>query len=224
MMVEMLTRLRLRIDDSDFRQPALYLTAGDRATAAEMEIASGELNIRSRGSVMHSYRLLDYSLGTLLQALRGDGYVVESVDESDLSHDALDLIPIRCSIADVPIVLETAHWFSDKELGAILKDAVKEHNPEYSIEDLPEEEEYLVLWLASISCWYALAAANAKQYKIGVEGVNISKGERVGHYMRLATELQGKYNARVRSSDFASIEQGELVRDSVALRRLGLGI
>ena len=223
-MSEMITRLRLRIDDSDFRQPALYLMAGGKSTAAEMEAASGELNMRSGDVIVHSYKLPDYSLGTLIHALRGDGYVVEPVDESDLSHDALDLVPIQCSIAEVPIALETAHWFSDKELCSILEDAAREHNSEYTIEELPEEEEYLVLWLASVACWYALAAANAKHYKIGVEGVNISKGERVRHYMELATELQGKYNRRVSRFDFATIEQGDLVRDSVAARRQGLGI
>lgn len=109
---------------------------------------------------------------------------------------------------------------STEEIDFELKNAVFRHNPDWTVETLPENEEYLVLKLAQISCLYTLASREAKNYRIGVDGVSIDKAQRVRNYLAIAENLEKEYQSIINSEDYAKIEVENFKRYSARLNRL----
>lgn len=108
----------------------------------------------------------------------------------------------------------------DEYLAQEITDAMYKHNPDYTIETVPEKEEYLILKLAQIGCFYTLASKEAKNYKISVDGISIAKSERVTNYLRLADGLAKEYEGIVNSPDYQTIEVQETSRYSVRVNRM----
>ena len=101
-----------------------------------------------------------------------------------------------------------------------LKDAMHKHNREYTIETVPEDEEYLIVKLAQISCLYTLASREAKNYSISVDGISIAKSERVKNYLSLANSLEKEYDSIINDPDYQTIEVQNMKRYSPMVNRL----
>lgn len=90
---------------------------------------------------------------------------------------------------------DNIYKFEDEDLDRILLDAIKQHNPSYSLESLPREEEPFVLWLAEIEIYFSLASGNSRFYRISAEaGTEINRQQRVDHYMKLIEGRQRHYD------------------------------
>ena len=109
---------------------------------------------------------------------------------------------------------------SDDYLEQEIKTAMHKHNRDYTIDTIPEEEEYLILKLAQISCYYTLASREAKNYKISVDGISIAKSERVRNYLSLAEGLEGEYRDIINSPDYHMIEVNSVKRYSPLVNRM----
>lgn len=109
---------------------------------------------------------------------------------------------------------------SDDYLEQEIKTAMHKHNRDYTIDTIPEEEEYLILKLAQISCYYTLASREAKNYKISVDGISIAKSERVRNYLSLAEGLEGEYRDIINSPDYHMIEVSSMKRYSPLVNRM----
>lgn len=101
-----------------------------------------------------------------------------------------------------------------------LKDAMHKHNREYTLETVPEDEEYLIVKLAQISCLYTLASREAKNYSISVDGISIAKSERVKNYLSLANSLEKEYDSIINDPDYQTIEVQNMKRYSPMVNRL----
>lgn len=101
-----------------------------------------------------------------------------------------------------------------------LKDAMHKHNREYTLETVPEDEEYLIIKLAQISCLYTLASREAKNYSISVDGISIAKSERVKNYLSLANSLEKEYDSIINDPDYQTIEVQNMKRYSPMVNRL----
>jgi hypothetical protein len=101
-----------------------------------------------------------------------------------------------------------------------LKDAMHKHNREYTLETVPEDEEYLIVKLAQISCLYTLASREAKNYSISVDGISIAKSERVKNYLSLANSLEKEYDSIINDPDYQTIEVHNMKRYSPMVNRL----
>lgn len=123
---------------------------------------------------------------------------------------------LRFKIGDT----DSTKFQDNTDLEQVIKEAMNEHNKDYTLDTVPENEEYLILKLAQISCYYTLASREAKNYKINVDGISIAKAERVKNYMSLAQALEKEYREIINSPDYAEIEVGNMKRYSVEVNKL----
>jgi hypothetical protein len=90
--------------------------------------------------------------------------------------------------------VDTDYPFQDTDLQQLIEDAVNQHNPTYSVDTLPEPEEYLVIWLTMIQVYTILATQFAEDFrtKVGVSEFDMDQPHL--HYMHLAQALQRQYS------------------------------
>lgn len=108
----------------------------------------------------------------------------------------------------------------DSQLESEIIEAMHKFNSDYTLETVPENEEYLILKLAQISCYYVLATREAKNYKISVDGLSIAKSERVKNYLDLAKMVEDDYDEIVNSPSYAEVSVENMKRYSVEVNRL----
>jgi hypothetical protein len=106
------------------------------------------------------------------------------------------------------IPADTQYPFDPADLEQFLRDAVNQHSPEYSVDSLPESEEYLVVWLALATVYTTLAAKYAEDFDIKAGGGDFEMEQPHIHYMNLANTLLKQY------SDVA----GSTIQVSTAIR------
>lgn len=88
---------------------------------------------------------------------------------------------------------DTEYPFEDSDLQQLIIDAVNQHNPTYSVDTLPEPEEYLVIWVAMISVYTILATKYAESFSVRVGSNQFELDQPHLHYMKLAKSLQDQY-------------------------------
>lgn len=110
--------------------------------------------------------------------------------------------------------------FTDEELEAEILFAMNKYDKDLTVETVPENIEYLILKLAQISAYYTLASNEAKHYKISVDGVSVSKADRVKNYLALAQGLEKEYNDIINSPNHAEVEIGNMKRYSNRVDRM----
>lgn len=112
---------------------------------------------------------------------------------------------------------DSVYQIPDEVLKQIINDAIKAHNPNYTLETLPSAEEPFVLWLAEIEVYYALASGNARFFNIKAEGAELNKQERVEHYMKLIEGRQKHYDtmwAKYREEYLNPVQEAEIIISS----------
>jgi hypothetical protein len=89
---------------------------------------------------------------------------------------------------------EEFYKFTDMQLRDEILDALTVYKPEYTIEELPREEEHLVLWKAMSSCYFLLAGKHAENFRFKVQNDEYH-GQQVGpQYVALAEKYEKMYN------------------------------
>lgn len=83
--------------------------------------------------------------------------------------------------------------FTEEELEMFLEEAVLEHTSGASLENLPEEEEYLVAWLAMSNAYYQLAGRTADHIRFRVQNDEYHAQTVPLNYMRIAQAMEKKY-------------------------------
>jgi len=102
---------------------------------------------------------------------------------------------------------------SDEALENEIKDAVVEYNSDYeTAEDVEENEEYLVIKLALISCLRILATRYAQKMDVSSGDINVEMTTRAKRLMNLASQFQEEYNNIINDPKNKEIEIGTLDR------------
>lgn len=110
--------------------------------------------------------------------------------------------------------------FTDSEILAEIIYGISSYNTDYTIETLPEDKEFIAVTRAVISCLRALAMREARNYKISVDGISISKDIRVTNYLKIADQLEKSLNDTLTSGGFAEIEVKDTKRYNVRTNTL----
>lgn len=98
-------------------------------------------------------------------------------------------------------------------LEEIIIHSVSAHNPAYTVDTLPQEEEPFVLWLAEVEVYFALASGNSRFFSISAQGAEINKQQRVNHYMKLIEGRQRHYDtmwAKFKENNPNQVSTGEI--------------
>lgn len=82
----------------------------------------------------------------------------------------------------------------DSALEDIILGAISAHNPNYTLQTLPQNEVQFVMWLAMIDVYYAIATESAIYYEVGAQGAQLNRQQLFEHYSKLAAQLQDKYD------------------------------
>lgn len=105
--------------------------------------------------------------------------------------------------------------FTDEELTAEINEAIIRFNPSYTIDTLPEADEYLVVKLAASQTAFAMASKYASKFALNVEGLSINKAKVFDNWMRLGKTLFDSYSADMQEKGF-TIEVDDMARYCVS--------
>lgn len=105
--------------------------------------------------------------------------------------------------------------FTDLQILSEVQFAVNAYNSDYTLATLPEDKEFIPITKACISCLRSLAMREARNYKISVDGISISKSDRVTNYLNIAKALEDGLNETMESAGFAEIEVENVARYNV---------
>lgn len=114
----------------------------------------------------------------------------------------------------------TSLKYTDSQLLSELNFAVNTYNSDYTLDNIPESKEFIVVTRAVISCLRALATREARNYKISVDGISIAKSDRVTNYLNIAQALEDSLNETLESPEFAEIEVSDTRRYNVRTNSL----
>ena len=146
-------------------------------------------------------------------------YVDSDALESELSEaflgEKIDQLieDVALALGDLNREEESTMAFTDSEYLKKIKEAVRLHTGSKKIDGLEEADISLLIILVRISCCYDLAYDNAKYTKLSLpDGISLSKGDRVDQYLKIAAQLEARYEKIKKSwqSD-ASGEEGTLM-------------
>ncbi len=156
----LITQLRQRLQDDRWTCPAFVITCLDKhASSCLLEVSNGNLRTTVLGGSSNAVDLVvnlttGYpTVGKLLDFLKSTypaQYNVQAMQAVVEGHATIDLeLMTNVDIARQPATIRT-HRFSDIELEMLLRHGCYRHNPTYTVESLPTNEEYFVLTLAHI--------------------------------------------------------------------------
>lgn len=116
------------------------------------------------------------------------------------------------ALKDPSTETDPAFRFTDDELLDILGLVTPVHNPEYTLETLPENEKYFAMLLARKEIYFRLATASAPFYPIKAEGAELRKDVRFSHYMTLVNQVNTEYDIAWEQFDTnRTIEYGDVL-------------
>lgn len=84
--------------------------------------------------------------------------------------------------------------FTDAQFQDEILEALVVYNPNYTVADLPKEEEHLVIWKAMSSCYYILAGKHAENIRFKVQNDEYHGQQAMPSYLRLAEKYESMYN------------------------------
>jgi hypothetical protein len=186
----LIQELRRRIKDQQYAVSSLTIGISDSTvTSADLGLRNGMLTLTVTGGTSvrgFSVDLLSPDLdtvGKLREALqRFLGVVVQVDRDEDPTHLCADYEPFGDTRCYPQAVTLRHRVFSDYELEQILSEALKRHNPGYSLRTVPVAEEGLVLTLAEAVVFRRRAGDVSKR-----RGVEAS----VSDLLALANALDG---------------------------------
>lgn len=203
-------RLRNAIKDTAYRLPVLQLSIVDEASSAAVtslyesgEPAVKKFKVTVTGGTAPSIdwfltNSLYSTLGELARALSVlTNYQIiinEDIDEAMLSTELRLELETSCLLTEVQF---NTRAFSDIELDDIITDSMYEHNPNFTMENIPTTEEPIILILAQIKCFYVLAGDSAKFYAITGQDSSIDPSIRTSRYLDVIRQLEARYTALV---------------------------
>lgn len=105
---------------------------------------------------------------------------------------------------------------TDAELEEVLKR--KAQHLKYDYDNIPKDEEQLVICLARKEIYWKMATNSAPLYRLDIEGLEVAKEVRFDHYMALVQETDVEYYKLINDPSRLTVEQGEiLVRKQYAM-------
>lgn len=113
---------------------------------------------------------------------------------------------------------ENGTGLTNEELENEIVDAAYRHDPDLTYKTVPKPQEYLVIMLAWISCLYTLAARNALEYRVSIEGISVAKSERVAQYLNTAAKLEEQYQKAITNPNYNVIEVEEMQTTASSIR------
>lgn len=93
-----------------------------------------------------------------------------------------------------------------------IKEAVKELDTDYTIDNVPEEEEYLVIKKALINSLRLLAIKYSEGLDISSSEIQVDRTTRVKRLLDLASNLEEDYDKRINDPNFREIKVENLDR------------
>jgi len=111
--------------------------------------------------------------------------------------------------------LHTDLKYTDSQILAEVNYAVNSYSSDFTLATIPQVKEFIVITRAVISLLRGLAVREARNYKISVDGISISKSDRVTNYMSIAQSLEDSLTSTIQSSEFAEIEVSDAKRYNV---------
>lgn len=119
-------------------------------------------------------------------------------------------------LVDPEIEKDPAYVFSDDDISNIIKMCITQHNPNYTMENFPDNELHMLAILSRIEIYWRLATSSAKFYPISAEGAELKKNYRFTHYSKLIQLARSEYTS-VRANFMAmnpmSIQVGSCLVD-----------
>lgn len=130
---------------------------------------------------------------------------------------------LKQRIAAMPAPLDYADNQSDEVFLAILTDALNQHSPGYSWEQLPLEEEYLVLMLAQIQICYELAISAAADPDLRAGGIQVVSQGQAAELIKIAEALERRYQRASAKHRPIDADDGDLFSITATRRSLATG-
>lgn len=199
----LLSDLRVNIHDVDAKSASFrFRTTNGEVTSLVLSISATTLAaVATGGSQANlSVTLTGKTARQVVSEINAvAGYQADLDPQASWEHDATDFRQTPSggiNIAQQDFVIQH-HAFSDAELTRILTRAMHTHNPGFTTSTIPEREAEAVLLLAHIMVCKVFVHENAKFYAIEGQVASGNKGERVDHYLRLASAMRNEYDAIV---------------------------
>lgn len=99
------------------------------------------------------------------------------------------------ALADPEIEKDPAYVFSDEDISNIIKMCTSQQNPNYTLENFPDNELPMLAILARKEIYWRLATSSAKFYPISAEGAELKKNYRFTHYSKLIQLANTEYQS-----------------------------
>jgi hypothetical protein len=96
-------------------------------------------------------------------------------------------------LQDPNIETDPAYIFSDEQLWEVFSVVTPTHNPQYTIEDLPNSQFHFVVLLAKQEIYYRLSTSTAPLYPLSAEGASLQRNIRFDHYIDLVRQTSSDY-------------------------------
>lgn len=112
---------------------------------------------------------------------------------------------------------DPAYTFSDEDIYDIIKLCIPNHNIDYTVENFPPNQYYMLLMLVREEMYWILATSSAKFYPLEAEGASLRKDYRFKHYSQLIKLLESKYAsayAKFQLENPTQIKEGTLIVDN----------
>lgn len=193
---DLVEKLRFKLQDDKPRIVAFNVSAKGQARSVTIESTKSALIITAEGSQTVDSARLSYAthptVGAMMRAisaLRGLA-VTSQVDTNASDHPSFDLHVDGISDITAGKAAAVRHrLWADEELLGFLQDAINSHNPNYTIGNVPLNEQTLVLLKAQVDALRHVAADAARR-----KGLEAS----VDDLLKLASARQSEYDAALR--------------------------
>lgn len=223
------------VQDDRYTLPAFSIQCTDTlATEAKLTIADGVLSTTVlNGSAGARELCLDLSdpeyasLGKLVQYLRGTfkdtQYRVYPDTDMESGHPSLDLEELSATDIGSAAYQMRTRRFASAELELILQQAVRRHNPGYTISSVPDTEASLVLQIARSEVLRVLASDAVKRRGLAEDAATL---------LALAESQEKAYQSDVRrlarviqspKADDDGIREGDALVGEMSRRSLRTG-
>jgi hypothetical protein len=204
--LRMIEHVRDTIGDSENRSESIIIQCKSTAvTSAELTISYGidgepDLVISTNSeSYLISEDLEDYStVYDLVDELSNNSWIDvslygESDSRSNGSIDPYDFAPVNGKdILRNSYAIRTRHWFSDRKIYRWLCDACERRLPDYSPENVLDDDELYLALNAALHGVVLLMADAAKYYPTNIDGFSASKGSLVTNYQVLYNTVEDR--------------------------------
>lgn len=129
----------------------------------------------------------------------------------------IDYVRKSVALAEPSVEKDTAYIFSDEDIFNIISMSIPQHNPNYTLENFPDNELSMLAILSRVEIFWRLATSSAKFYPISAEGADLKKNYRFTHYYKLIQLASLEYKeakANFMASNVNTIKLGNTLVDT----------